>query len=83
MGKASRAKRDRPNWARHRDVAAIVRRVEAIEAGITGRGSGIWSDLDFVRSERAAHRLPDWPAWCWLPSTAAMAFTEREDWARV
>lgn len=83
MGKASRAKRERPRWARQRDVAAIVHRVEAIEAGITQRGPEIWDDLDFVRSERAAHRLPDWPAWCWLPSSAALVFTKREDWARV
>jgi hypothetical protein len=83
MGKASRAKRERPSWARNRDVAAIVRRVEAIEAGIARRGPHIWDDLDFVRSERTAHRLPEWPEWCWLPSAAALAFTEREDWARV
>lgn len=83
MGKASRAKRERPTWARHRDVTAIVRRVEAIEAGVTGRGPGIWNDLDFARSEREARRLPDWPEWCWLPSAAALAFTKREDWARI
>jgi hypothetical protein len=83
MGKASRAKRERPSWARKRDVASIVQRVQAIEAGITGRGPGIWDDLDFVRAERKANRLPDWPAWCWLPSSAALAFTERDDWARV
>lgn len=83
MGKASRAKRDRPSWARHRDVAAIVHRVEAIEAGVTQRGSDIWNDLDFARSEREAGRLPDWPEWCWLPSSAALAFTNREDWARI
>lgn len=83
MGKASRAKRERPSWARNRDVTAIVRRVEAIEAGITQRGPGIWLDLDFVRSEKEAHRLPEWPAWCWVPSAAVLAFTERDDWARV
>lgn len=83
MGKASRAKRDRPSWARNRDVAEIVRRVEAIEAGITQRGPHIWNDLEFVRVEREQHRVPEWPDWCWMPSAAARAFAVREDWARV
>lgn len=83
MGKASRAKRERPSWARNRDVTAIVRRVEAIEAGITQRGRGIWHDLDFVRSQKEAHRVPEWPDWCWVPSAAVQAFTNREDWARL
>lgn len=47
------------------------------------RGAGIWHDLDFVRAEKEAHRLPEWPAWCWVPSAAALAFTERDEWARV
>lgn len=60
-----------------------MHRVEAIEAGIAQRGPGIWDDLEFVRAEKDAHRLPEWPAWCWVPSAAALAFTEREDWARI
>ncbi len=62
----------------------MVRRVEAIEAGITSGGPAAMDFLDEeVRKERG-RRLPDWPEWCWYPAACAEALTDnRPDQARM